>query len=204
MRQDRTMTDDPGGGAGAAGRPAGRAADPAAELARRARDRRLELLTEHTSLDEDLDALDDERFDRIMALTDEVLDLERRAERAAVEAEHRSDAHAVHLATAILGAGAAALLLIGLPLGWWGGWGSALLGLDVAVAAVLAAAHAGARWTGRAVTPAAARAALGVGAVVAALAPDWAPWWSRVAGALALLGVAAAALTVFAVPAGEE
>jgi hypothetical protein len=79
-----------------------------------------------------------------------------------------------------------------------------LLGLDVAVAAVLAGAHAAARSTGRAVTPVAARAALGVGAAAAALAPDWAPWWLRAAGAPALLAVAAAALTVLAVPAGED
>jgi hypothetical protein len=197
MGQDRGMTDDPGDGAG---RPAG----TAAELARRARDRRLDLLTEHTALDGDLDALDDERFDRIMALTDEVLDLEHRADRAAVEAERRSDAHAVRLATAVLGVGAAALLLLGLLAGWWSGWALLLLGLDVAVAALLAAAHAAARWTGRLVTPDAARAVLGVGAALAALAPDWPPWWLRAAGVLALLAVAAAALTALSVPVEED
>jgi len=192
------MTDDPVGGV--ADRPAGRAA----ELARRARDRRLDLLTEHTALDEDLDALDDERFDRIMALTDEVLDLERDAERAAVEADHRAEAHAVRLATAVLGAGAAALLLVGLLAGGWSGWGLLLLGLDVVVAAALAGAHAAARRTGRAVTPAAARAALGVGVAVAALAPDWPPWWLRAGAALALLAVAGAALTTLSVPVEER
>jgi hypothetical protein len=197
MGQDRGMTDDPGGGAG---QPAG----TAAELARRARDRRLDLLTEHTAIDGDPDALDDERFDRLMALTDEVLDLERRADHAAVEAERRADTHAVRLATAVLGAGAAALLLVGLLAGWWSGWALLLLGLDVAVAALLAGAHTAARWTGRLVTPGAARAALGVGAALAALAPDWPPWWLRAAGALVLLAVAGAALTALSVPVDED
>jgi hypothetical protein len=193
MGQDRPMTDDPGGATGSA-----------AELARRARDRRLDLLTEHTALDGDPDALDDERFDRIMALTDEVLDLERRADRAAVEAERRSDARAVRLAAAVLGAGAAVLLLAGLLAGWWSGWGLLLLGLDVVVAAVLAGAHAAARWTGRSITPDAARAVLVAGAALAALAPDWPPWWLRAVGALTLLAVAAAALTALSVPVDED
>jgi hypothetical protein len=189
------MTDNPGGGAG------GAALDPVAELARRARDRRLVLLTEHNTID-DLDAIDDERFDRIMALTDEVLDLERAAALAAEAAERRAESHAVYRAVAVLGAGAAVLLLVGTVAGWWSGWAVVLLGLDVLAAAVLGAAHGVARWTGRAVAPVVARSALGVGAGLAALAPDWPPWWLRAVAALAMVAVVGLALTTFAEPTG--
>jgi hypothetical protein len=193
------MTDDPGTRTGGDAGPR-RSVDPVAALAREARDRRLDLLTAHTALDEGLDAVDDERFDRIMALTDEVLELEGTAERAAVEAQHRADTRAVYLAAGVLGAGAGGLLLVGGVAGWWSGWAVVLLGLDVLVAAALAVAHATARWTGRALGPGPARAVLAVGALPAVLAPDWPPWWLRVAAVLALLVAAALALTRFAVP----
>jgi hypothetical protein len=135
-----------------------------------------------------------------MALTDEVLDLERAAGRAADEAGRRADSREVYVAAAALGTGAGALLLVGSALGWWSGWGLVLLGLDVVVAAGLALGRAAAGRTGRAVAPTGARLALGVGIGAAVLAPDWAPWWLRAGAALAVAAAGALSLTVLSVP----
>src|SRR5687768_15053610 len=115
--------------------------DPVADLARRARDLRLELLTAHTTLEEDPGAVDGPRFDQLMDLTEAVLRLEQDVVDAQREADHQRDTRSILLAAALLGAGSAVALLVGVPAGWWSGWAVALLVIDLAVAVLLAAAH---------------------------------------------------------------
>jgi hypothetical protein len=135
----------------------------------------------------ELDAAD-ETVEKIFELTEELLSLEAAAAEQRELAEHARSSRVIYWSAGALGVVSAVPLGLGLLLGWYPGWGLAVLVANLLVALGMAGIHAVATRAGHRERRRHAVVALGVGVVLAAVAPWWLPWWAALGGLAATLG----------------
>jgi hypothetical protein len=185
------VQDAPDAGAGPAD-----GADPA-RLDEDARRRRLDLLAAHQRLTVPVAGIGDAELDELIDLTDDVLRRERALARVRDERERAAGSQVVVRNALVLGAGSALLLAVGPVTGWWTAAGAALLWTAAIAAVVVLAGHALGPPTGHAARRRGSWTVLAAGAAVLAVAPEWPPWWLRVAVVAGLLVAVALFLLTF-------
>lgn len=154
---------------------------------------RLALLRQHAELPStgELDpaqlAAAGETIEEIFTLTDELLGLEAAAAEQRDAAEHAQSSRVIYAAAGALGVVSALLLVLALSFGWYSGWGLVVLVANLVVAVGMIGIHAAADRVGHQERCLSALVALGLGVLVAAIAPWWLPWWAAIAALLVML-----------------
>jgi Na+-translocating ferredoxin:NAD+ oxidoreductase RnfD subunit len=123
----------------------------------------------------------------IVTLTDELLAVESTAAEQRGAAEHAQNSRVIYSAAGALGVVSALLLVLALLFGWYSGWGLEVLVANLVVAVGMLGVHATADRAGHRARCLSALIALGLGVLLAAIAPWWLPWWVAIAALVMML-----------------